>query len=196
MNFKQLPKQKRNQLILVVVLTLVVLGGLGFGLIRWQYAKLQFLADKQQEAEKKLGRVADAIKHADQLEAAYDAQRKVLAEKEEGMASGGDLYSWMVNMLRTFKLSYTVDIPQISQPTSPSEVNLLPGFPYKQVTLRVGGTAYYHDFGNFIAEFENHFPYIRVVNLALEPAASVVPGEKEKLAFSMDIVTLVKPNTP
>lgn len=195
MKFNQLPKAKRNQLIVVVALTVVVLGGLGFGLIRWQYANLQLLADKQQVAEKKLARVADAIKRADQIQAEYDAKSKLLAEQEEGMASGGGL-SWIVNMLRTFKLSYTVDIPQISQPTSPSDVNLLPKFPYKQVTFRVGGTAYYHDFGRFVADFENHFPHIRVMNLTVEPAASVGPGENEKLAFSMDIDILVKSNTP
>jgi hypothetical protein len=195
MKLSKLPKAKRNQLIVVALLTVIALGGLGFGLIKWQYGHLRALADKREVAEKRLITVKDGINRADQIEAGFNVKSKLLAESEEVMASGGDLYSWMVNSLRRFKLPYkAVDIPQIGQPTLPGDMNLLPGFPYKQVTLRVGGTAYYHDLGTFIADFENHFPHVRVQNLALEPFSSAVPGEKEKLAFQMDIVTLVKPD--
>jgi hypothetical protein len=196
MNFNKLPKEKRFQLIGVGLLTLLVLGGLGFGLIRWQYGHLRSLADQQEVAEKKLTRIKDAIQRADQIEAEYQVKSRRLAEREEGMAAGGDLFSWLVNAIRTFKLPYKVDLPSISQPNTPGAVNLLPNFPYQQVTTKVGGTAYYHDFGRFIADFENHFPHIRVVNLTLEPASSVGSVEKEKLAFNLDVVTLVKPSTP
>lgn len=196
MNFNKLPKEKRFQLIGVVLLTLLVLGGLGFGLIRWQYGHLRSLADQQAVAEKKLTRITDAIQRADQIEAEYQVKSRRLAEREEGMAAGGDLFSWLVNAIRTFKLPYQVDLPSISQPSTPGAVNLLPNFPYQQVTAKVGGTAYYHDFGPFIADFENHFPHIRVVNLTLEPSPSIGSGEKEKLAFTLDVVTLVKPSTP
>ena len=195
MNFSQLPKEKLARLIGVVVLTVIALGALGFGLIKWQYGTLRVIAGKTEVAEKRLEQVKDAIRRADQIEIEFNAKNRTLAEQEEAMASG-DIYSWAVNALRRFKLSYRVEIPQIGQPTPPGDVNLLPNFPYKQVTLRVGGTAYYHDFGNFIADFENQFPQIRVANLSLESAPSVGPGEKEKLAFSLDIIALVKPSAP
>jgi len=195
MNFSKLPKNKRNQLIMVALLTVIALGGLGFGLIKWQYARLRELTELQQVAEKKFTRMTDAINRAEQIETEFNAKNKTLAEQEDAMASG-DHYSWVVNSLGRFKLPYKVEIPQILQPTPPGDVNLLPRFPYKQVTVRVGGTAYYHDFGRFIADFENQFPHARVLNLLLEPATSVGSGEKEKLAFWMDIVTLVKPNAP
>lgn len=195
MNFSQLPKEKLIRLIGVVVLTVIALGALGFGLIKWQYGTLRVITGKTEVAEKRLEQVKDAIRRADQIEIEFNAKNKTLAEQEEAMASG-DIYSWAVNALRRFKLSYRVEIPQIGQPTPPGDVNLLPNFPFKQVTLRVGGTAYYHDFGNFIADFENQFPQIRVANLSLESAPSVGPGEKEKLAFSLDIIALVKPSAP
>jgi hypothetical protein len=82
------------------------------------------------------------------------------------------------------------------------DVDLLPHFPYKQLKITVSGTAFYHDLGKFIADFENAFPHMRVVNLALEPAtggnspasatSGASPGVNEKLSFKMDIVTLVK----
>lgn len=193
MNFSKLPKNKRNQLIMVALLTVIALGGLGFGLIKRQYAKLRELAEKQEDAEKKFTRMTDAINRAEQTETEFNAKNKTLAEQEDAMASG-DHYSWVVNSLGRFKLPYKVEIPQILQPTPPADVNLLPKFPYKQVTVKVvGGTAYYHDFGKFIADFENQFPHARVLNLSLEPSPSVGSGEKEKLSFNMDIVTLVKP---
>jgi hypothetical protein len=197
MNFSKLPKEKRNHLIVVVLLTAVVLGGLGFGLIKWQYGNVRALTEKKEVAEKKLIKVKDAISRADQIEAEFNARNQKLAEQEEAMASGGDLYSWMVNSLRRFKLPYkAVDIPQIGQPSPPVDMNLLPRFPYKQMSLRVGGTAYYHDFGKFIADFENQFPHVRVLNLTLEPSPAAGLSEKEKLAFTMDIVTLVKTDAP
>lgn len=195
MNFSQLTKETRTRLIGVVVLTVIALGALGFGLIKWQYGKLREITGETEVAEKRLEKVKDSIRRADQIENVFNAKNKMLAEQEEAMASG-DIYSWAVNALRRFKLPYRVDIPQIGQPTPPGDVNLLPKFPYKQVTLRVGGTAYYHDFGNFISDFENQFPYIRVANLSLESAPNVGADEKEKLAFSMEIIALVKPSAP
>jgi hypothetical protein len=106
------------------------------------------------------------------------------------MASG-DLFSWVVNkQLRPFIAPYKVEIPQFSQ-LEQKDMNLLPKFPYKQASLRVGGKARFHDFGKFLADFENAFPYFRVLNLEMEPTP--LGDEKEKLTFSMDIIVLVKP---
>jgi hypothetical protein len=60
------------------------------------------------------------------------------------------------------------------------------------VTLTVSGTAYYHDLGKFLADFENEFPHIRLVNLDIQLSPAV--GDTEKLVFKVDIVTLAKPN--
>jgi Tfp pilus assembly protein PilO len=72
------------------------------------------------------------------------------------------------------------------------DVDLLAHFPYRELKVTVTGTAYYHDLGKFIADFENEFPHIRIVNLTVEPTASVTQNNSEKLTFSMEIVALVK----
>ncbi len=195
MNFSKLPKEKRTHLVLVAVLTVLALGGLGFGLIKWQFGKLSSVAEKTEVAHKRLKQVQTAIGRADQIENEFKEKSRLIVEQEEAMATG-DVYSWVVNLLRRFKLSYKVEIPQIGQPTAPGDVNLIPNYPYKQVSLRVGGIAFYQDFGKFIADFENEFPHIRIVNLTLEPASNTGSGEKEKLNFAMDLVALVKPNAP
>ena len=191
MNLRKLSKEKRQQLILVGMVTLMALSGLGFGLIRYQYQNLGRLADAKTDTEKKLRLVEESVKTASRREADLAQAKKALGETESDIASG-DLYSWVINELRQFKVGYQVEIPQFNPIGPVSEVTMLPGFPYKQAALSVAGTAHFHDLGRFLADFENHFPHIRVLSLNLEPNPSPTSGDAESLLFKMDIVTLVK----
>ena len=193
MNLGKLPKEKRNQLVLIVVCGLVTIAGLGFGLIRPQYQHLALQAEKKASTEKELQQIRDSIKNAGRQEEELAEARKALADAESDTASG-DLYSWAINTLRRFKAGYRVEIPQFSPIGPVVDMNMVPGFPYKQATLSVAGTARFHDFGRFLADFENQFPHVRVLNLNLELNASPLAEEQETLAFKMDIVTLVRPN--
>jgi hypothetical protein len=195
MKLSKLPKEKRNHLILVGLVTLAVLNGLGFGLIKSQYRSLSTLADKNAAAEAKLHKMQEGIKFTDRLEADLVEVKDKLARQEAGMASG-DLYAWAIRTIGDFKVRYknTVDIPKINPSGPPADVNLLPKFPYKQATFTVAGTAYFHDLGQFLADFENTHPLIRVVNLDIDQAGGATATEKEKLAFRVDIVALVNPN--
>jgi len=189
MNLRKLPKEKRNQLIGVVLVTIAVLGGLGFGLVRHQYDTLLRLADKRVIVEGKRDQMRVAIKNADRLESDLNDLKKKLAAMETDMASG-DLYSWVINTVRQFKAPYRVDIPQFSPLGPTTDVNLLSSFPYKQTTFSVQGTAYYHEFGRFLADFENQFPHIRVLNLSLDLDST--SQDPERLSFKMDIAALIK----
>jgi hypothetical protein len=191
----KISKEKRNQLILVIVGTLAVLGVLGFGLIKLQYDSLAAYAQRQLAAEAQLKTMNDAVKRADLVESVYKQAADLLAEKEAGMATG-DVYSWMFGTVRRFQKGYKVEIPQLSPISAPAPVNLVPNVPYKQATMQIGGTATYHDLGQFLADFENAFPLIRVVNLNLELNHTPAPGDREKLAFRCDLVTLVKAAQP
>ena len=188
---KSLSKDKRNQLVLVIVATGGVLAGLWFGLIRFQEQTLQQLAQSKRSAEQKLDQVKQAIETADAVEVQLGEASKRLAKIESTMASG-DLYLWTINTLRQFKPGYRVEIPQFSQIDGPKDMNLLPAFPYKQANMTISGSALFTDFGRFVADFENQFPYLRVINLSLEPNPSTSPSDKERLSFRMEIATLVK----
>jgi Tfp pilus assembly protein PilO len=192
MNFKKLPKEKRDHLILVVLVTAAILGGLGFGLIRAQYESLKRIRTTERKAAADLQTMKNTINRAEQIEIELGEVSRALASLEEGMASG-DPYSWAIDMVRRFRVAHRVDVPVISQPVV-SENTLLPDFPYKQASFALSGTGFYHDIGRFIADFENQFPEIRIVNLRLNPVASLVNEEKEKLEFKMDIVALMRPN--
>jgi hypothetical protein len=192
MNFSKLPKEKRNQLVLVVIVTLGTLGLLGFGLIRYQYENLTRLANRKANAESKLAQMQDAVKNSARIESDLAEAKQTLSQLESDIAPSGDLYSWLISTIRTFKGPYKVEIPQYSQIGPTTEMTMLPGFPYKQASMTVAGKAHFHDLGRFLADFENRFPHVRVLNLALDVDGN--PQEVELLAFRMDIVTLVKPN--
>jgi Tfp pilus assembly protein PilO len=197
----RISKQKQTQLVLVVLLTLLVVGGLWYSLISYQQVGLQKLEAQRKSVRDKLSQIQQTIQNSKEIEAGLLAVSNKLSAQEEDMAYG-DLYSSMVNTIRKFKLPYRIDIPQMTSGGSAAEVNLLPKFPYKQVSMIISGTAFYFDFGRFLADFENRFPHSRVLNLELTPASASRPEEKEKLAFRVEIVSLVKPggsrpaNTP
>jgi len=119
-----------------------------------------------------------------------------LKQREAVMASPNDMYFWLIQTLNGFRGNYNVEIPQFGRET-PAEVGCFAKFPYSAALFNVRGTAYFHDFGKFLADFENAFPYIRVQNIDLEPRASDASGEsREKLDFKIELLTLVRPSTP
>jgi hypothetical protein len=195
MKFSKLSKEKRNHLILVVIGTLAVLSGLGFGLIKAQREALVQAEARQVTARAKLKEMEETVKRAGLVESVQTQVAQMLSEKEAVMAAD-DLYSWMYNAVRRFQKGYKVEIPQLSPISTPVAVNLLADVPYKQATMQIGGTAHYHELAQFITDFENTFPLMRVVNLTIEFTPVTTPTEREKLAFKMDLVTLVRSSQP
>jgi len=188
---KRLSREKRNQLITVILVTLAILALIGFGLIWPQYDSLSKIATARKAADDKLQSIKQAVTNSDAIANEWKETTYALAHTEEDMASG-DLYSWTYDTIRHFKQSYKVEIPEIGQPTT-GESDLLPSFPYKQIQFAINGTVYYHDLGKFIADFENSFPHSRMVRFVVEPAPNA-DGNSEKLSFRMEIITLMKPN--
>ena len=193
MNHRRLPKEKLQRLILVGLLTLIAVAGLYFGLIRPQHDKLARLAQQKADAAKKLDQMITAGKQANQIKLGFEEAKKTLAEAESDVAFG-DLYAWVINTLRQFKAPYKVEIPQYSTLSTPTEVNLLPSFPYKQAALTIAGSAHFHDLGIFLADLENRFPHFRLLNLSLDVSPPSPTAPAEMLSFKLDIVTLVKAN--
>ena len=193
MNFRKLPKDKRNKLILVVLGALITVSTFYCLLIRHQNENLVALANKKPNIQANLRRVLDAIRRAGAIQADLATAQKELAKAEADIAAG-DLYSWVITTLRQFKASYKVNIPQFSPLGPVSEVNLIPHCAYKQASLSLVGTAHFHDFGRFVADLENQFPHIRVVNLGLDLNPSPALEDQETVSFKLELITLVKAN--
>jgi Tfp pilus assembly protein PilO len=186
----RLPKDRRDKLILTIVGTALIVAGLYFGLISFQRTQIQSLEAKKEQDKKKANDVEESIRNAKKIQGELEQKTTELSNAESDMASG-DAYLWMVNLIRQFKTSYNVDISQFSAISKP-EVGLYPKFAYSQVAINVGGSAYYHELGRFIADFENQFPHIRIHQLTLEPPG-VPSGDRDKLNFRMEVVALMKP---
>ena len=189
---KNLSKEKKQQLMLVVIGTAGVMAAIWFGLISMQQHRLDALASQRATTKSKLDGMNDTLKRASQILTDGERETERLQTAEQQMASG-DIYVWMFNTVRDFKAKYpAVSLPDFS-PIQVGETTLLPKFPYQQAVVTVRGRAYYHDLGRFLADFENEFPYMRFQNLVLEPSPAMEGGYTQKLAFRVDIVTLVNP---
>lgn len=195
---KGLTKPQRDRILLVAVGTVVAVVVIWQGLIVPQQKRLATVVKQIAEQRTKNQNAQRLIATADQLEDQLRAATQKLSQAEAQMA-WGDMYAWVIQTVSQFRQSYPVDIAQFSREV-PCEVGLFPQFPYRAVLFNLRGTAYYHDLGRFVADFENRFPYLRLQNLELEPAGASAANapdkaEDEKLAFRLEIVALVKPES-
>jgi len=201
---KHLPKEKRDRLILVVLGTLASIAALYWGVVRTQRQTIVALAGKHTEEEIRVGNAQRLANSTAELQANLQVVKEKLKVIEATMPSG-DMYSWIILTINSFKENggYKVDIPQFSREVQ-GEVGMIAKFPYRAAVFHVRGTAFFHDFGRFVADFENTFPYMRIQNIDLEPSGgslanrdgvSASSEDAEKLSFRFEIVTLVNPNT-
>jgi Tfp pilus assembly protein PilO len=186
----KMSKEKHSQSIFTLVCIVGVLALMWFHLIHPRYVALARVVAAEKISKNKLEDIKNSIKNAGAVADKLTNVVQTLSRAEDDTASG-DLYSWTYDIIRVFKTSHMVDIPEVGHPDV-GDVNLLPDFPFKQVKFSINGTACYHDLGKFIADFENAFPHMRMVNLEIQPDTAS-GGNDEKLSFKMDIIALVKP---
>ena len=192
-------KEKRNRISLVAAVSVIIIAGLWFALIRPQQAGLQESSEQTTKARDRVKDGLRRIEKASQTRAELENVTQKLKEIEEGMAPAYK-YSWFIQTIHSFRAPYRIERIAFNR-EQVDDVKLLPNFPYRAATFSIRGVAYYHDLGSFISEFENHFPYFSLHNLvidkqSMDPASITTPEEQEKLAFKMEIVTLIKPAAP
>jgi Tfp pilus assembly protein PilO len=185
----KLPKDKRDKMIAVAMATIVISAAFGYLVIKPQRATLAAALADVQKSQDQLARGNATLATKEKVNQQFDEATRNLARCETAMAAPNDMYSWLIQTLNTFSEGRHVDIPQFGREL-PTEVGIFPRFPYRSALFNIRGTANYHDFGKFLADFENSFPYIRVQNIELDPAAE---AGREKLNFRMELLTLVRP---
>jgi Tfp pilus assembly protein PilO len=187
---KRLPKEKRNQLIIVAVSTIALIALVYIFLIKNQNDQNTKLAADTNAEQTKLDQVKKIIKQADATATTAQQISTLLDAAEEDTVTG-DPAAWTYDTMRQFKVNRHVDIISMSQPIQLDE-EMLPDFPYKQIKFQIIGSGYYHDIGKFIADLENRYPHIRVINLVIDPYGAN-DASPEKLSFRMEIEALIKP---
>ena len=194
----KIPKDKRDKIILISVATLVVVGTLWFLLISAQQGMLKRAQAEAKKSREQLEGGQRTVKAQAAMKQDFEEATQALRQREQAMASPNDMYLWHIETLNKFRLGYKVEIPQFGREQM-ADVGVLPKFPYAAAVFNVRGTAHFHEFGKFLADFENAHPCMRVQNITLEPAAAELasgdPREaREKLSFKMELLTLVRPN--
>ena len=188
----KLSKEKRDQLILVAMGTLVIIIGLWFGVISTQKEALVLTVKRKTEAVDKLTKGQLYVKNASLVQSNLMVATARLIGLEDRMATG-DLFSWIILTLDEFKKTHPINFVDF-QREKLQKFELMPDFSYPNAALfHVRVEAFYHDFGKFLADFENRFPHMLVQNLDVSLPSAPDPSSPEKLSFEMDIIALIKP---
>ena len=202
----KLSKEKRDRLLLVAIGTGCVLAAIYMLVIGAQQSALQDISERTDTAKEKLAKAERWLRMAPTVDARLHSARAELDAKQEKNMAPVDKFKWFYNTLDQFLAQRRVKLVDITREPELGEVGVLPKFPYQSASFGVKLSARYRDFGAFLADFENHFPYLRVQNLEIEPAVSAKTVAKdtlrsghdrsqdpESLAITMRVVTLIKP---
>jgi len=194
----KISKSQRDQLIAVAFGAVAVIACLWYAVVLAQNKQLAAAEANCVKMRRTLKVGSDKVRQGDLVGAELAKNLEALKEREAGLAPEREPFSWMAEVLRNFWSPdndmhhyKTVAIADIKPPEI-SDKGVIAGFPYKWAKFHITGEGHYHDFGKFIADFENKFPHCRVLNLTTD-ASMAGPSGGEKLVFRLDLVALVKP---
>jgi hypothetical protein len=184
----KLTKNQRDQLLGVAIATPILIALLWYFVVHAEQAQLLATQKKTADIRAKLNQAENLMRQGDEIAARLLARSTTLTNREATLAPDRDAYAWIIQTINPFVLARKgVSIYSYSQPDI-SDLGLISNFPYRWATFHLKGTGYYHDFGAFLADFENNFPYFYIQNLVI--SANSGPGiQPEKLNFTFDLVT-------
>ncbi|MDA1272662.1 MAG: hypothetical protein O2960_01230 [Verrucomicrobia bacterium] len=196
----RLSQEKRNQIILIGAVALGVCLALWYVVIGSQNEALSKHEDGIRSMEDKIYQAELRIRRARAMSAEFSELREKVSEVELQMIPVEQLKGrkWLVDKLVNFlKDTYDVRLTNLSNdPLTGEQFLVLPKFAYSAAAYDVEMRAFYHEFGRFLADFENSFPYMRIQNLVMWPLATAsaatgpAPDTPEELMNSTDIEQL------
>ncbi len=197
-DIKALSAEKKQHLVAVAMGTLLGICAVYFLLIGPGREDLAKLSIQTAEAEKKYADADRLVKRAQTVQEELEKLEERLAGVEAGMVQS-DPVQWIRSTEIKFRSQapYKVEIPNFPF-RGQGDMGMIPDFPYKAANYLFSGTAYYHDLGRYLSDWENQFPYIRILNLEITPEdagpLSIASDEdRERLSFTFEVSVLVKP---
>ena len=190
---KYIPKGKYHQMLLLVVGTGAAAALIWFALINPANSSLQATTEEIAQWTGKLKTEKQHLGLAERFKNDLVTAAMRLQAIEEGMPEG-DLYRWIIKILLPFQARHDVEFSTF-EPPQVGDFNRWPNMPYKSSIFSVVGVATYHNFGKFLADFENTYPYLTLRALELDPsgASSGSSEDDRNIRFKMEFVTPVKP---
>lgn len=193
-----LPKQKRDHLILIAIGTVAIIAALILFVGDSQRAELKRTQLKTENIRVKLNQADKLTREESEIRQRLQKVSKDLADRESTLVPERDTYAWFLQSLTQFLSVHRgagVSPSGISQPEI-GEAILIPKFSYKTATFHIKANGYFHDVGRFIADLESEFPYARVQNIDMQRGTSGGQNsDPEKLMSTFDIVMLMQPST-
>lgn len=197
-DLKALSSEKKQHLAAVAMGTVLALVALYLLLIAPARQALAQLQTQTAEAEKKYTDADRLVRRAPTVQEDLDRLEARLNSIEAGMVDS-DPVQWIRSTEIKFRAQapYSVDIPNIPF-RGQGDMTMIPDFPYRAANYLFGGSAYYHDLGRYLADWENQFPYMRILNLEITPddpgpLAAATADDRERLNFTFEVSVLVKP---
>src|SRR5690348_5109213 len=99
---KNLPKEKRDQLILCLIGTIAVTAGLWYGLISTMRQGVEVMAKQNDEKKTKVVNAQRLVNSTSDLQKGLEQAMAKLAVIEDSMAAG-DMYSWIILRVNKFR---------------------------------------------------------------------------------------------
>lgn len=200
----KLSKEKRDKLLLTCIGAGGIVAVLYFLIITDQKAEIAELQSKIVALRSKRDTSEKQTKRSGQAQADLEAARKVLAQKQTDMPREGEDHVWFFRIMDDYRRKYDLDVVEIKNPYA-TDAGVLPKFQFKAVALEVIMAGSYADFGRFLADFENTYPYMRVQLVSVTPEfrtttttarageSTASQGEAtDKLRFNYKVISLIK----
>jgi len=192
----KLSKEKRDKLLLTIIGVVGVLSVLYFLVITDQQDEIAQLKSKITALNSKRDTAERLSKRMNEVDANFEAQKKILVQKQAEMPRPGQDHAWFLNLMEEQRRKFDLEVEDIKTPDA-TEAGILPKFPFRAVALNVTMIGTYYDFGRFLANFENSYPYMRVQGLKIVPEIrGTRPGESadsgDKLRFTYKVIALIK----
>ncbi len=185
---------RRKRMILTGLSFLGLLALIWFLLVSPSQVSLQETRVAIGLAKTEMANAQRAVNNKERVKIDLAAAVAKLKAVETGIAQG-DVLRWVINTLLSFQEDYNIKF-DLFEPAAGGAPKPLPGLPYEVSIFTVGGVAQFHDFGNFLANFENLFPHIGIQYIGLEPATELRsdPQARGKLNFRMELAIMIKPS--
>jgi Tfp pilus assembly protein PilO len=191
----KLTKAQRDQLIAVAIGAVAIMAALWYLVIVAQGKELAVVQANCKTMRTKLDAASDKVKQAEEKNLELTNCLATLHQREATFAPAHEPYSWMVEVMARFSLpaEEVLRYKSVSniepKPPEISDKGVIAGFPYKWARFHITGQGHYHDFGKFVADFENAFPYFSIQNLEISVPGIRQAQDPDMLAYSFDVVT-------
>lgn len=201
----KLSKEKKDKLLLTGIGCLGVIAVLYFLVITDQKAEIAQLDSRIDALQAKRNFSEKQGKRTGEVQASLEEARKILIQKQTEMPKPEEDKLWFLRIMEEMRPRYGLELEEVKNPL-PYEPGVLPNFPFRGVSLSVSMVGNYTDFGRFLADFENRFPYMRVELMSISPdrapAAAVrgietIPSvsasrDSGNLRFNFRVIALIK----